>query len=91
MAAALGRSRPPSDHDRVDLVRIGQFQPQPAGRPLDPLGSRQLGDLKLKAPVGIHQVRVLAKERLLHSYGWLNDETLRERVRAVMRLYLDLG
>lgn len=37
-----------------------------------------------------HQIRVLAKERLLHSYGWLNDGDLRERVRAAMQVYLDL-
>jgi mRNA interferase MazF len=37
-----------------------------------------------------HQVRAISKERLLTSYGYLNDETLREQVRSALRTYLDL-
>jgi mRNA interferase MazF len=37
-----------------------------------------------------HQVRVISRERLTSSYGWLDDEDLRGQVRAAMRLYLDL-
>jgi mRNA interferase MazF len=38
-----------------------------------------------------HQVRTVAKERVLSSYGWLMDEDLRHRIREALRLYLDLG
>jgi mRNA-degrading endonuclease toxin of MazEF toxin-antitoxin module len=37
-----------------------------------------------------HQIRTIAKERLRRSYGWLEDETFQEKVRAAMRVYLDL-
>jgi len=37
-----------------------------------------------------HQIRTIAKERLHRSYGWVNDEGLREQVRAAMRVHLDL-
>jgi len=40
--------------------------------------------------VMVQQVRTLAKERLLGSYGYLEDEDLRRQVRAVLRLHLDL-
>lgn len=36
------------------------------------------------------QIRTLAKERLLSSYGYLKDEDLKRQVRAVLRLHLDL-
>ena len=36
------------------------------------------------------QVRVVAKERLLTSYGYLADEDLREQVRTALKTYLDL-
>jgi mRNA interferase MazF len=37
-----------------------------------------------------HQIRVVSKERLISSYGWLQDEDLRSRVRAAIRLCLDV-
>ena len=37
-----------------------------------------------------HQVRAISKERLLTSYGYLNDEALHEQVRAALKTYLDL-
>jgi mRNA interferase MazF len=37
-----------------------------------------------------HQIRAIAKERLLHPYGRLEDEGLRAQVRTAMRVYLDL-
>lgn len=36
------------------------------------------------------QIRTLAKERLLSSCGYLQDEDLKHQVRAVLRLHLDL-
>lgn len=36
------------------------------------------------------QIRVLEKSRLLSSYGHLDDDELREKVRAALRRYLDL-
>lgn len=36
------------------------------------------------------QVRTIAKERVLFSYGTLSDESVRAQVRAVLRLHLDL-
>lgn len=36
------------------------------------------------------QIRTVAKERLRFSYGRLEDETLRDQVRAALRLHLDL-
>src|SRR5947208_2073277 len=38
-----------------------------------------------------HQLRTIAKERLLRTYGSLDDDRLREEVRAAIRIYLDLG
>lgn len=37
-----------------------------------------------------HQVRVIAKERITGTYGRLDDEELRDQIRAAMRFYLDL-
>lgn len=37
-----------------------------------------------------HQIRTVAKERLGKTYGRLDDESLRDQVRASMRLHLDL-
>ena len=37
-----------------------------------------------------HQVRTISKERLLRTCGWLDDEALRQRVRAAMRVHLDM-
>jgi mRNA interferase MazF len=37
-----------------------------------------------------HQIRTIAKERLLRTHGSLDDERLREQVRGAVRLYLDL-
>ena len=36
------------------------------------------------------QIRVLDKSRLIGSYGYLEEETVREAVRAALRRYLDL-
>lgn len=62
---------------------------------------RRLRSTEILLPVGIagqpnasvvmaQQVRVISKERLLTSYGYLNDEALREQVRAALKTYLDL-
>lgn len=37
-----------------------------------------------------HQIRTIAKARLRRSYGWLEDETLQEKVRTAMRVHPDL-
>ena len=37
-----------------------------------------------------HQIRAISKERLLSSYGYLNDEALRKQVRDALKTYLDL-
>jgi mRNA interferase MazF len=36
------------------------------------------------------QIRTLAKERLGRTYGFLEDEGLRARIRAAMKIFLDL-
>ncbi len=62
---------------------------------------RRLRSTEVLLPAGIagqpnasivmaQQVRVVAKERLLGSYGYLNDEALREQIRMVLKTYLDL-
>ena len=37
-----------------------------------------------------HQIRTISKGRLKRSYGYLQDEELREKVRYAMRIHLDL-
>jgi mRNA interferase MazF len=37
-----------------------------------------------------HQIRTISKDRLQTAYGQLEDPSLRQAVRAAMRLYLDL-
>ena len=37
-----------------------------------------------------HQIRAVSKERLLTSYGYLNDEDLCEKVRMALKTHLDL-
>jgi mRNA interferase MazF len=37
-----------------------------------------------------HQIRTLTKERLLETYGRLEDEVLRERIRQILKTHLDL-
>ena len=37
-----------------------------------------------------HQIRTIAKERLLHTYGWLDDINLREEVHDALRIHLDM-
>jgi mRNA interferase MazF len=37
-----------------------------------------------------HQIRTIAKSRIEHHYGSLDDESLRDDVRTALRLYLDL-
>ena len=36
------------------------------------------------------QVRTIDKRRFYYSYGWLRDETCREKVRQVIRMYFEL-
>lgn len=37
-----------------------------------------------------HQIRTISKGRIKRSYGYLEDEELREKVRSAMRTHLDL-
>ena len=37
-----------------------------------------------------HQVRTVSKDRLVRSYGWVQNEELRDKVRDAMRVHLDL-
>jgi mRNA interferase MazF len=53
------------------------------------LGESTAG-LPQKSLAMAQQIRTLAKSRLLYSYGWLDDEALRNDVRRAMRVYLDL-
>ena len=64
-----------------------------SGRPIHigeaflPAGS---GGLPNDSIAMCQQIRTISKERLLGSYGRLDDETLREAVRAALRVHLDL-
>jgi mRNA interferase MazF len=48
-----------------------------AGQPMDSI-------------VMAHQIRTISKRRLEAAYGQLEDPSLRQAIRAAMRLYLDL-
>jgi len=38
-----------------------------------------------------HQIRTISKNRVLGSYGWIENEIVREAVRESIRIHLDLS
>ncbi len=48
------------------------------------------GGLPVESIAMAHQVRTISKDRILGSYGWIEDEVVRESVRQALRVHLDL-
>ncbi len=74
----------------VAVVSVTTWRPGRSIRSTEVLLPAGLAGQPNTSVVMAQQVRVIAKERLLTSYGYLNDEALREQIRVALKTYLDL-
>ena len=74
----------------VAVVPVTTLRPGRRAQPTEVLLPAGIAGQPNASVAMAQQVRVIAKERLLTSYGYLEDEALREQVRVALKTYLDL-
>ncbi len=75
----------------VTVVCLTSFKPGRKVYPIESLLETEDSGLKERSIVMAHQVRALAKDRLVEKCGAIDKEEIREQIRNIIRLYLDLN
>lgn len=85
-----------SDEDFNSLMRVVTVIPvtslKPGRRiyPNEALLEKGVGGLEVRSLALVHQIRALAKERLVTRLGMVVDESVREAVTKALRVHLNL-
>ncbi len=82
-----------SINQALTVVSVLPLTTRRAGRPIhstEVLLNAGTAGLPNDSVVMSQQIRTVSKERLLRSYGRLEDEELRQQIRTTIRVYLDL-
>jgi mRNA interferase MazF len=75
----------------VTVLPLTTLRPGRRVYPTEVLLPQEIAGQPNASIVMAHQIRTLAKERLLETYGHLEDETLREQMRQALKTHLDLS
>ncbi len=75
----------------VTVVCLTSFKPGRKVYPIETLLEPVDSGLKENSIVMAHQIRALAKNRLAKKCGSIEKEEIRERIRSIIKLYLDLN
>lgn len=74
----------------VTVVFLTSFKKGRKVFPIETLLEPKDSGLKENSIVMAHQIRAVAKDRLAEKCGTIEKEEIRERVRNIIKLYLDL-
>ncbi len=74
----------------VTVVCLTSLKPGRKVYPIESLLEIEDSRLKERSIVMAHQVRAIAKDRLAEKCGAIKKEEIREQIRNIIRLYLDL-
>jgi len=74
----------------VTVVCLTSFKKGRKVYPIETLLEHKDSGLKENSIVMAHQVRAIAKDRLAEKCGTIENEEIRDRVRNIIKLYLDL-
>jgi len=74
----------------VTVVCLTSLKPGRKVYPIETLLETEDSRLEERSIVMAHQIRAIAKDRLAEKCGAIDKEEIRERIRNVVRLYLDL-
>ncbi len=74
----------------VTVACLTTFKPGRKVYPVETLLEPEDSGLTEKSIVMAHQIRAIAKIRLEEKCGTVQKEEVRERIRSIIRLYLDL-
>ncbi len=74
----------------VTVVCLTSLKPRRKVYPIETLLETEESRLEEKSIVMAHQIRTIAKNRLAEKCGSIEKEEIRERIRNIVRLYLDL-
>ncbi len=75
----------------VTVVCLTSLKPERKVYPVETLLQPEDSGLEERSIVMAHQIRALAKDRLAEKCGSIKKEEIRDRVRNIVRLYLDLN
>jgi mRNA interferase MazF len=74
----------------ITVLCLTTLKPGRAIYPTEHLINPEESGLREPSVIMAHQIRAIAKERLAEKYGTINSAETRERIRNIIRLYLDL-
>ncbi len=75
----------------VAVVCLTSLKPERKVYPIETLLEPEDSGLEERSIVMAHQIRAIAKDRLAEKCGSIGKEEIRERVKNIVRLYLDLN
>lgn len=74
----------------VTVIPITSLKPERRIYPNEALLEQGVGGVEVRSLALVHQIRTLAKERLVTRIGTVTDESVREAVSKALRVHLNL-